>query len=70
LIRKRSHVRNADRRKPISLAIKEEAKKEAEELLRRGDHPGLAFILVGDDPLPRFTSGQKERPVPRSDSTR
>ncbi len=37
--------------KPISLAIKEEARKEGEELLRtRGITPGLAFILVGDDP--------------------
>lgn len=37
--------------KPISLAIKEEAKKEAGELLRtKGITPGLAFILVGDDP--------------------
>lgn len=37
--------------KPISLAIKEEAKNEAAELVRtRGIRPGLAFILVGDNP--------------------
>jgi methylenetetrahydrofolate dehydrogenase (NADP+) / methenyltetrahydrofolate cyclohydrolase len=37
--------------KPIALAIKEEAKREGEELLKtRGIRPGLAFILVGNDP--------------------
>jgi methylenetetrahydrofolate dehydrogenase (NADP+)/methenyltetrahydrofolate cyclohydrolase len=34
----------------ISLQVKEEVKKETENLIAKGIHPGLVVVLVGEDP--------------------
>jgi len=47
--------------KRISGAIREEIKAEAEALKAKGITPGLAVILVGDDPASKVYVGNKEK---------
>ncbi|MFC0231675.1 bifunctional methylenetetrahydrofolate dehydrogenase/methenyltetrahydrofolate cyclohydrolase FolD [Bhargavaea ullalensis] len=47
----------------ISRQIKEEVKQEVERLKSEGCTPGLAVILVGDDPASASYVGSKERTV-------
>jgi methylenetetrahydrofolate dehydrogenase (NADP+)/methenyltetrahydrofolate cyclohydrolase len=47
--------------KALSLSIREELKKKAEELKQKGVTPGLAVILVGDDPASAVYVRNKEK---------
>jgi methylenetetrahydrofolate dehydrogenase (NADP+)/methenyltetrahydrofolate cyclohydrolase len=47
--------------KAISNAIREEIRAEAEALGQRGVVPGLAVVLVGDDPASKVYVGNKEK---------
>mgnify|MGYP001293299530 CR=1 FL=1 len=47
--------------KAISNAIREEIRAEAEALKAKGVVPGLAVILVGDDPASKVYVGNKEK---------
>ena len=47
--------------KKLSNKIKEEVKKEVEELKKEGITPGLAVILVGDDPASHTYVGMKSK---------
>ena len=49
--------------KEISRQIKEEVKQEVEQLKAEGCTPGLAVILVGNDPASASYVGSKERTV-------
>jgi len=47
--------------KKLSQKIKEEVKIEAEELIKQGITPGLAVILVGNDPASQVYVGMKAK---------
>lgn len=47
--------------KEVSLFIKEQIKKETEQLKARGITPGLAVILVGDDPASHVYVNNKKK---------
>lgn len=47
--------------KAISAGIREELKKKADELKKKGVMPGLAVILVGDDPASAVYVNNKEK---------
>ncbi|MGE5493988.1 MAG: bifunctional methylenetetrahydrofolate dehydrogenase/methenyltetrahydrofolate cyclohydrolase FolD [Burkholderiales bacterium] len=47
--------------KALSLGIREELKKKVEELKQKGVTPGLAVILVGDDPASAVYVRNKEK---------
>lgn len=47
--------------KAVSARVLEECKARVEELVRKGCRPGLAVVLVGDDPASRAYVGSKER---------
>ncbi|MFC0335387.1 bifunctional methylenetetrahydrofolate dehydrogenase/methenyltetrahydrofolate cyclohydrolase FolD [Paenibacillus sepulcri] len=47
--------------KPISDAIREQIAEKASSLIARGITPGLAVVLVGDDPASRVYVGSKEK---------
>lgn len=47
--------------KAIAQRIRDEVKLKAEELKRRGITPGLAVVLVGDDPASHLYVGFKEK---------
>jgi len=47
--------------KLISSQIKEELKKEISELKEKGIIPGLAVVIVGEDPASKVYVGQKEK---------
>ena len=47
--------------KVISAAVKEEVAKEVAELKTRGIVPGLAVIIVGDDPASRVYVNNKKK---------
>jgi methylenetetrahydrofolate dehydrogenase (NADP+)/methenyltetrahydrofolate cyclohydrolase len=47
--------------KEISDAIREELKAEIEAMAARGERPGLAVILVGEDPASKVYVGNKEK---------
>ena len=47
--------------KEISAALKERIKNETNELKAKGVTPGLAVILVGEDPASKVYVGSKER---------
>ncbi len=45
----------------VAAAIRAEAKAEVEELHKKGIHPGLAVVLVGDDPAMQVYVRNKQR---------
>ncbi len=47
--------------KIISAAVKEEVKKEVEQLKKEGIEPSLAVILVGEDPASKVYVGNKKK---------
>ena len=47
--------------KEVSARIKDELRKEAEGLKERGIMPGLAVIIVGDDPASRVYVNNKKK---------
>lgn len=47
--------------KAVSKSVKEQVKKECEELKSKGVNPGLAVIIVGDDPASQVYVRNKER---------
>lgn len=47
--------------KKVSALVKEEVKKETEKLKAKGITPGLAVILVGDDPASRVYVNNKKK---------
>ena len=47
--------------KVISAAVKEQVKKETEELKQKGITPGLAVIIVGEDPASKVYVANKEK---------
>lgn len=47
--------------KKVSTAVKENVKKEVEQLKAKGVTPGLAVILVGDDPASRVYVNNKKK---------
>ncbi len=47
--------------KVISAAVKEQVKKETEELKQKGVTPGLAVIIVGEDPASKVYVANKEK---------
>ena len=47
--------------KLISSQIKEELKKEISELKEKGITPGIAVVIVGEDPASKVYVGQKEK---------
>lgn len=47
--------------KALSLKIREELKKEVEEISKNGRTPGLAVVIVGDDPASRKYVNNKNR---------
>ena len=47
--------------KVISAAVKEQVKKETEELKQKGIIPGLAVIIVGEDPASKVYVANKEK---------
>lgn len=47
--------------KALSLKIREELKKEVEEISKKGRTPGLAVVIVGDDPASRKYVNNKNR---------
>ncbi len=47
--------------KAVSKAVKEKVKAECEELKKKGITPGLAVIIVGDDPASQVYVRNKER---------
>ena len=47
--------------KSVAAAVLDECRKEAEALKSRGTTPGLAVVLVGDDPASRVYVGSKVR---------
>ncbi len=47
--------------KAIAAAVRAEVRAEAEELTRQGTTPGLAVILVGDDPASRVYVNNKKK---------
>ena len=47
--------------KAVSKAVKEQVKKECEELKAKGITPGLAVIIVGDDPASQVYVRNKKR---------
>ena len=49
--------------KEVSLAVQERIRKETEALKEKGITPGLAVVIVGDDPAPR--SMRCRRPPPK-----
>ena len=46
--------------KEVSARVKAELKKEVEELKKAGTNPGLAVIIVGEDPASKVYVGRKE----------
>ena len=47
--------------KMLSAKIKEDIRKETEELKKKGINPGLAVIIVGDDPASRVYVNNKKK---------
>jgi methylenetetrahydrofolate dehydrogenase (NADP+)/methenyltetrahydrofolate cyclohydrolase len=47
--------------KAVSVRVLKECKVQVEELVKNGCRPGLAVVLVGDDPASRAYVGSKER---------
>ncbi len=47
--------------KDLSVSIREELKKEVDELVNKGITPGLAVILVGDDPASKVYVNNKKK---------
>ncbi|MFV9510788.1 bifunctional methylenetetrahydrofolate dehydrogenase/methenyltetrahydrofolate cyclohydrolase FolD [Tepidibacillus sp. LV47] len=47
--------------KEVAKSIREDLKREIEELKRQGVHPGLTVILVGDDPASQIYVNMKEK---------
>lgn len=47
--------------KEVSLAVKEQVKSEVTELKQKGVEPGLAVILVGDDPASKVYVNNKKK---------
>ena len=47
--------------KMLSAKIKEDIRKETEELKAKGINPGLAVIIVGDDPASRVYVNNKKK---------
>ena len=45
----------------LSKTIRAELKKEVEQLTQAGVRPGLAVLLVGDDPASHVYVGRKEK---------
>ena len=47
--------------KAIAAAVRAEVRAEAEEMTKAGKQPGLAVILVGDDPASRVYVNNKKK---------
>ena len=47
--------------KAVSKAVKEQVRQECEQLKKKGVTPGLAVIIVGDDPASQVYVRNKER---------
>ena len=47
--------------KAVSARVKEELKKEAAVLTAEGTKPGLAVVIVGDDPASKVYVANKEK---------
>ena len=47
--------------KKVSASVKEKVKSETEQLKAKGITPGLAVILVGDDPASRVYVNNKKK---------
>lgn len=47
--------------KEVSARIKQELKEETEKLKNQGIHPGLAVVIVGDDPASRVYVNNKKK---------
>ena len=47
--------------KELSIKIKEDLRKETEALKKKGINPGLAVIIVGDDPASRVYVNNKKK---------
>lgn len=47
--------------KAVSAAVKDEVKKEVEELKKKGKVPSLAVVLVGNDPASKVYVGNKKK---------
>ncbi len=47
--------------KEVSAKVREEVKAQCEQLKARGIHPGLAVIIVGDDPASRVYVNNKKK---------
>ena len=47
--------------KELSIKIKEDLRKETEALKEKGINPGLAVIIVGDDPASRVYVNNKKK---------
>jgi methylenetetrahydrofolate dehydrogenase (NADP+)/methenyltetrahydrofolate cyclohydrolase len=47
--------------KELSTVIREEIKKEVEQMTREGNRPGLAVVLVGDDPASKIYVNNKKK---------
>lgn len=47
--------------KDLSVTIREGLKTEVEQLIKEGTHPGLAVVLVGDDPASKIYVNNKKK---------
>ena len=47
--------------KTVSQRIKDELKEEVKELKQKGINPGLAVVIVGDDPASRVYVNNKKK---------
>ena len=47
--------------KDLSVVIREQLKNEVEQMVKDGVHPGLAVILVGDDPASKIYVNNKKK---------
>ena len=47
--------------KKVSAQVKEQVRIETEELVKKGIKPGLAVIIVGDDPASRVYVNNKKK---------
>mgnify|MGYP000694813373 CR=1 FL=1 len=54
--------------KEVSSKVKEEVRIETEKLLEKGIKPGLAVVIVGNDPASRVYVNSKKERVKRLDS--
>ena len=56
--------------KAIAAGLRAELKAKTQQLAQTGKRPGLAVIIVGDDPASRVYVNNKKRPVPKLAFTR